>query len=133
MIPELASHAILPRVLGLSNAADLLMSGRMISGKEAAQLGLASSAVPAAEVVATARARAQEYALAAPVSVAIAKRLVWDNLRPDIDATTRAENPLFTWVGQQPDAREGIESFLQRRPPAWKLSPSHDFPAWPET
>jgi enoyl-CoA hydratase/carnithine racemase len=131
MIPELGSHAILPRVLGLSNAADLLLSGRMISGREAAQLGLASAAVPAGEVLATARAHAREYAAAAPVSVAIAKRLVWDNLRPDIEATTRRENPLFTWVGQQADAREGIESFLQRRPPAWKLSPARDLPSWP--
>jgi enoyl-CoA hydratase/carnithine racemase len=133
MIPELASHAILPRVLGLSNAADLLLSGRMISGREAAELGLASVAVPAAEVLATARAHAREYAAAAPVSVAIAKRLVWDNLRPDIEATTRRENPLFTWLGQQADAREGIESFLQRRPPAWKLSPARDLPPWPTT
>jgi enoyl-CoA hydratase/carnithine racemase len=132
MIPELASHAIAPRVLGLSNAADLLLSGRMISGREAADLGLASVAVPAADVVATARARAHEYALAAPVSVAIAKRLVWDNLRPDIEATTGRENPLFAWVGQQADAREGIESFLQRRPPDWKLSPARDLPPWPQ-
>jgi enoyl-CoA hydratase/carnithine racemase len=131
MIPELASHAILPRVLGLSNAADLLLSGRMISGREAAELGLASAAVPAPEVVSTARVCAREYAAAAPVSVAIAKRLVWDNLRPDIEATTRRENPLFAWVGQQADAREGIESFLQRRPPDWKLSTSRDLPRWP--
>ena len=71
------------------------------------------------------------YAAAAPVSVAIAKRLVWENLRADIEATTRRENPLFTWVGQQADAREGIESFLQRRPPAWKLSAARDLPPWP--
>lgn len=131
MIPELGSHAILPRVLGLSNAADLLLSGRMISGREAAELGLASVAVPAGEVVATARAHAREYASAAPVSVAIAKWLVWENLRPDIEATTRRENPLFAWIGRQADAREGIESFLQRRSPDWKLSAARDLPPWP--
>jgi enoyl-CoA hydratase/carnithine racemase len=131
MIPELASHAILPRVLGLSNAADLLLSGRMISGTEAARLGLASAAVPASEVLTTARRWAKEYALAAPVSVAISKRLIWHNLLPEIEATIKRENPLFAWVGKQADAREGIESFLQRRPPAWKLSTEQDLPAWP--
>lgn len=131
MIPELASHAILPRVLGFSNAADLLLSGRMISGTEAAALGLATAALPADEVLAAARARAREFTLAAPVSVAIAKRLMWENLLPDITATTRKENPLFAWVGQQADAREGIESFLQRRDPQWKLSAARDLPEWP--
>ncbi|MEA3218259.1 MAG: hypothetical protein QOJ19_4415 [Acidimicrobiia bacterium] len=131
MIPELASHAILPRVLGLSNAADLLMSGRMITGREAAAMGLASAAVPAAEVLPLATERAREFVSAAPVSVAITKRLIWQNLMADIGATTKRENQLFTWAGQQADAREGIESFLQRRAPDWKLDPQHDFPVWP--
>jgi enoyl-CoA hydratase/carnithine racemase len=51
VIPELASHVIVARVAGLSNAADLLLSGRMIRGHEAAALGLASAALPAAEVL----------------------------------------------------------------------------------
>ena len=51
MIPELASHAIVARVAGLSNAADLLLSGRMIRGREAAALGLATAALPAALAV----------------------------------------------------------------------------------
>src|SRR5947207_8179010 len=52
MMPELASHAILPKVVGLSNAADLLLTGRMISGEEAARIGLASAALPRDEVLA---------------------------------------------------------------------------------
>ena len=131
MIPELASHALLPRVLGLSNAADLLLSGRMISGTEAAAMGLASAALPAAEVLPAAVERAREFTLAAPVSVAIGKRLIWENLLPDMKATTAKEEPLFAWVGQQADAREGIESFLQRRSPEWKLRPATDTPPWP--
>jgi enoyl-CoA hydratase/carnithine racemase len=133
MIPELASHAILPRVLGLSNAADLLMSGRMITGREAAAMGLASAAVPAAEVLPLATERAREFVSAAPVSVAITKRLIWQNLMADIGATTKRENQLFTWAGQQADAREGIESFLapegrcpfRRRAPGGSLRNRH--------
>jgi enoyl-CoA hydratase/carnithine racemase len=132
MLPELASHTILPKVVGFSNAADLLLSGRMISGEEAARLGLASAALPAAEVVDAAIERAEEFALAAPVSVAAAKKIMWDGLRADIVATTAVEVPVFAWFGRQADAREGIASFLEKRPPQWTMSPHTDFPAWPE-
>jgi len=131
MMPELASHAILPKVVGLSNAADLLLSGRMISGQEAADVGLASAALPRDEVLPAAQERAREFLMAAPVSVAIAKRMVWDNLLGDIAATTRKENKLFSWLGSQPDAAEGITSFLERREPKWSMSPATDFPDWP--
>ncbi len=103
----------------------------MISGQEAASLGLASAAVPTAEVLPLALARAREFALAAPVSVAAAKKLLWDNLRADIAATTKAEVPVFAWFGHQVDAREGINSFLEKRPPRWTMSPQSDFPDWP--
>jgi enoyl-CoA hydratase/carnithine racemase len=131
MMPELASHALLPRVVGLSNAADLLLSGRMISGQEAADMGLASAALPRDEVLAAAQERAREVCQAAPVSVAIAKRMIWGNLLGDIASTTRKENRLFAWLGSQPDAAEGITSFLERREPEWKMSPVSDFPDWP--
>ncbi len=131
MMPELASHAILPKVVGLSNAADLLLSGRMISGQEAADIGLASVALPRDEVLPAAQERAREVLKAAPVSVAIAKRMIWDNLLGDIAATSRKENQLFAWLGSQPDAAEGITSFLERRDPEWKMSPVRDFPTWP--
>jgi enoyl-CoA hydratase/carnithine racemase len=69
VIPELASHAILPRVVGFSNAADLLMSGRTIRGREAAEMGLASRALPADQVLPAALEHAREIATnAAPVS-----------------------------------------------------------------
>ena len=131
MLPELASHAILPRVVGLSNAADLLLSGRMFLGAEAASLGLASAAVPADQVLDAALARAREFNAAAPVSVAAAKRLLWQNLRADIDATLAVEEPVFAWFGRQPDAKEGVTSFLEKRPPRWTMSPRSDFPEWP--
>ncbi|MPY93095.1 MAG: hypothetical protein GEV08_08520 [Acidimicrobiia bacterium] len=131
MIPELSSHAVAARVLGLSGAADLLLTGRMITGRQAADLGLASAALPADQVLPAAIERAQEVTLAAPVSVAIAKRLLWEPLLADIEATARKENELFAWVGRQADAKEGISSFLERRPPAWTMSPARDLPAWP--
>lgn len=131
MLPELASHAILPRVVGFSNAAELLMSGRMFTGAEAVALGLASEAVPADQVLDAALRRAAEYRLAAPVSVAAAKRLLWQNLGADIAATLAVEEPVFAWFGRQPDAHEGIVSFLEKRPPRWTMSATTDLPTWP--
>jgi enoyl-CoA hydratase/carnithine racemase len=131
MMPELASHTILPRVVGLSNATDLLITGRMILGEEAAAMGLASAALPRDEVLPAAQERAREALMAAPVSVAISKRMVWESLRDEIAATSRKEGKLFSWLGTQPDAVEGITSFLERRDPKWGMSPVGDFPDWP--
>ena len=108
VIPELASHTIVPRVAGLSRAADLLLTGRIFRGREAAELGLASQALPASEVLPAALAKAREFRLAAPVSVALSKRLLWEGLGVD--------------------AREGVLAFLEKREPAWKLRPSVDLP-----
>jgi enoyl-CoA hydratase/carnithine racemase len=132
IIPELGSHSILPRVIGFSRAADLLLSGRTIRGEEAAELGLASEALPAEAVVPRAREWARDVAVnAAPASVAIAKRLLWEGVTETAPETMAKEKPLLEWVGKQVDAAEGVRSFLERRPPEWKLRPSTDLPEWP--
>ncbi len=129
VIPELASHAIVARVVGFSNAADLLLSGRMIRGSEAAALGLASRALPADQVLPAALERARDIAAhAAPVSVAISKRLLWEGINASVTEMKRREDPLFLWVGNQADAREGVTSFLEKRAPEWKLSVRRDKP-----
>jgi enoyl-CoA hydratase/carnithine racemase len=131
MMPELGSHTLLARVVGFQHAADLLLSGRTISGTEAVDLGLAVAAVPAAEVLPVALERARAFAAAAPVSVAVTKRLLWEPVLAELRATMAREDPLFTWIGRQPDAGEGITSFLERRPPNWTMSPMTDMPSWP--
>jgi enoyl-CoA hydratase/carnithine racemase len=133
IIPELASHSMVPRIIGFSRAADLMLSGRTIRGEEAAQLGLASEALPADEVVPRAREWARDVAVnAAPVSVAIAKRLLWEGVTETPRETIAKEGQLFAWVGSQPDAVEGVRSFLERRSPEWTLSASSDLPEWPD-
>ena len=129
VLPELASHAILPRVIGFSRAADLLLTGRIFSGREAAELGLATRALPAAEVLAAAQAHAREFLLAAPASVALSKRLLWESVGLTAPETMRKEAPLFAWVGTQPDAREGVLHFLEKLPPRWQGSVDKDLPS----
>ncbi len=127
VLPGYAAHAIVARVAGLSNAADLLLSGRTIRGSEAAALGLASAALPAEQVLPAALERARDLATrCAPLPVAISKRLLWETV--DAGATKAREDRLFAWLGNRPDAREGVEAFLEKRAPRWSGRPSSDWP-----
>jgi enoyl-CoA hydratase/carnithine racemase len=128
VLPELWSHLIVSRVAGLSNASDLLLTGRMISGRELARMGLASAALPADQVLAATRERAREVLAAAPVSVALSKRLLWRGLSAGFEELGREEVRLFNWISQQPDAREGVLHFFEKREPEWKLSVARDTP-----
>lgn len=128
MMPELGAHLLVQRVVGFSRAADLLLSGRIISGAEAAGLGLASEALPKDQVLPRAMEIAREYRLAAPVSVAVTKRLLWEGLNAGFADMQKRENKLFAWIGNQADAREGVMSFVEKREPRWSLSVSRDLP-----
>ncbi|MCP5070643.1 MAG: hypothetical protein GY946_29115 [bacterium] len=132
IIPELGSNSILPRVVGFSRAADLMLSGRTFRGEEAAALGVASEALPAEDVLPRAQEWARDVAVnAAPISIAITKRLLWEGVTETPAETIAKEKPLLAWIGKQRDAVEGVRSFLERRPPEWKLSASTDLPDWP--
>lgn len=123
VLPELASHVTVARVAGFSNAADLLLSGRTIRGAEAAAMGLASRALPAGEVLEAAMELARDMARhTAPASVAAAKRLLWEGVTASVPEMMKREGPLFAWFGNQPDAREGVTSFVEKRDPAWSMS-----------
>ena len=122
MLPELAAHLIVQRVAGFSNAADLLMSGRIFSAEEALAMSLVSKVLPQEQLLDAALAMANDYANAAPASVALTKRLLWKGLDSSPEEMMRAEAKPFAWLGNQPDAREGIQSFLEKRAPAWTMS-----------
>ena len=65
----------------------------------------------------------------APVSVAIVKRLLWRQINCDDPLAAKTlEDELFTWIGKQPDAAEGVHSFLEKRAPRWTMRPSRDLP-----
>jgi enoyl-CoA hydratase/carnithine racemase len=119
LIPEQNSLWLLPRLVGLSNALDLLLTGRLFSGTEAKELGIASRAVPADEVLSTALRIADEIATqAAPSAVGLTKQLAYEMLaEPDREAAFHREWELFRWIGRQPDSAEGVASFVEKRPP----------------
>lgn len=128
VMPELASHITIAAVAGLSNAAELLLTGRTILGTEAAAMGLASRALPQQEVLPAAMEMAADIAVnAAPISVAVAKRFLWEGLNCSVDEMMERENPVFAWIGKQADAKEGVVSFIEKRPPNWEMG-AHEVP-----
>jgi enoyl-CoA hydratase/carnithine racemase len=129
ILPELASHVVVARVAGFSAAAELLLTGRTIKGREAAEMGLASRALPQPDVLPAALEMARDIARnTAPAPVAAAKRLLWQGLTTSVEEMMRRETPLFAWMGNQPDAREGVMAFVEKREPRWSMSP-RDLPA----
>lgn len=128
VLPELWSHLIVARVAGLSNAADLLLTARVVRGREFCQMGLASAALPADKVLPAAKELARRVVKSAPVSVAISKRLLWQGLNMSLAELGAKEALMFGWTATQSDSQEGVVSFLEKREPRWKLRVSRDMP-----
>ncbi|MDZ7378645.1 MAG: enoyl-CoA hydratase-related protein [candidate division KSB1 bacterium] len=130
LCPEALSTWLLPRLIGFSRAAELLLSGRMITADEALSYGLVSQVVPDEELLPAAHRLAEDIVKhTAPVAVAVTKRLLWEHLtQNDWQSAERLEQRAFTWCGAQPDAREGVRAFLEKRPPHWRLKPTVDMP-----
>lgn len=119
----IAEHGIawvLPRLVGIENALDLLLSGRIIDGTEAHQLGLVSRVVPHDQLMDTVMDYAKMLATkCSPRAMSIIKRQVWDGLLTELGpATDVAIQEMLASFGTE-DFREGVLSFLEKRPPAF--------------
>ncbi len=130
VIPELASPWFLSRLIGMSKAAELLYTGKIIGAQEALECGLVSRVVPDDQLMDAARELASEIAInASPVSLALTKRMLWQFLgMNDVEKADEINMAYFAWAGSQPDCKEGIGSFLEKRPPEWKMKVSKDMP-----
>lgn len=130
IIPEAHSTWILPRLIGMSKALELLISGRIVDADEARDYGLVSRVVPHDKLMPAVRELALDIAKnTAPVSVAVTRRLLWRQLlQPDPLAGKLLEDELFEWIGKQPDAAEGVNAFLDKREPRWSMSATRDLP-----
>jgi enoyl-CoA hydratase/carnithine racemase len=133
VMPDAYAHFTLPRIAGFAAAADLLLTGRKITGEEALALGIASRVLPADQVLPAAREIARDIALnTAPLSVAVTKRLLWESGGLSPADVERKETALHHHLMGRADAIEGVMAWLERRRPAWKLSVGKDWPDWPE-
>ena len=130
IVPEAASTWFLPRVVGPSQAAEWLLSGRVFGAEEARVGGLVRSVHPPDELLAAARELAHEFTDdTAPVSVAMARRLMWRGLAARTPYSAHiADSRAMHVMGQRADVREGIESFLEKRAPSFPGRVSTDLP-----
>jgi enoyl-CoA hydratase/carnithine racemase len=130
LAPEANSSWLLPRVVGLPTALNLVLTGRLVSGTEAATLGLCHRALPAGEVLAEAmRWAATVIADGSPMALAAAKTLLWDGMSSSRSESMAQEVALFSRCAEGPDASEGVAAFLERRSPRWTQQLSADWPA----
>jgi enoyl-CoA hydratase/carnithine racemase len=130
IVAEAGSTWLVPRLIGASLALEVMLTGRLISGAEAAEIGLMSRALPADEVLPAALDIARDIAAnTSAMSVAATKALIYRGLaEPDRLVHQRLEHEVFRWSGRQADAAEGVLAFLEKRPPQWRLSKSRDYP-----
>jgi enoyl-CoA hydratase/carnithine racemase len=118
--PGMATTYILPRLLGLPRATELLLTGRIISGTEAAEFGLANYAVEAEQVVEKARELAREIAGCAPLPVRWTKRSIYRGVDWDPRRAAEWEAHAQSRTLETEDAREGIRALLERRDPVFR-------------
>jgi 2-(1,2-epoxy-1,2-dihydrophenyl)acetyl-CoA isomerase len=111
---------LLPRHLGLHKAKELVFFGDDLSAADAERLGLVNKVVPAAELRATAEAWARRLADGPTFAIGLSKRLLNRSLQADIDTLFVEEAFTQALVANSDDMREGIRSFMEKRPPAFR-------------
>jgi len=118
LVPEACSSWFLPRVVGISRAAEWVYTGRVFGAEEAFDAGLVRSIHPPDELIPAARALAREIAdNTAPVSVALSRLMLWRMLGASHPMYAhRVDSRGILARGASADVREGIASFLEKRP-----------------
>jgi enoyl-CoA hydratase/carnithine racemase len=121
LIAEHGSSWLLPRLVGVGRALDLLWTGDKISAREALRLGLVDRVVPASDLLEEARRYVARLAqTSAPRAIAESKRLVYRHLGMGYEAALREAEASQNRFVVEEDAREGARSFIERRPPRFR-------------
>jgi len=115
-----AGTYLLPRIVGLSKACELVFSGDIIDAQEMLRIGLVSKVVPDAELMPTAREMAKKLTRGAPLAVQMAKQLMYAGLAHTMEAHQEVARYCFQLSCKTEDVQEGIVSFFEKREPRWK-------------
>ena len=130
VVPEACSSWFLPRIVGISQALEWTFSGRVFPADEALRGGLIRSIHTPDDLLDTARQIAREIAdNTSAVSIALIRQMMWRLPVADHPMEAHKIDSLGMYYrGQSPDAREGVTSFLEKRPPKFPGKPSTDLP-----
>lgn len=130
LVPEACSSWFLPRVVGISTALEWTLSGRVFEASEAREKGLVRSVHEAEDLIPAARQLAHEFSSqTSSVSVAMIRQMMWKMLGADhpIEAHNVDSRGIF-YTGRSADAREGVQSFLEKREAVFPGKVSADMP-----
>ena len=132
VVMEAASSWFLPRLVGMQRAMEWVATGRVFPAEEALEGGLVRSLHAPDELLPAARALGREIAdNASPMSVALCRQMMWKMLGEDHPmAAHRIDSLGMAYTGASADAREGVASFLEKRPPAFSSTPGRAMPAF---
>jgi len=127
---ECCGSWFLPRIVGVSKAAEWAYSGKVFSAQEALSSGLVSEVLAPEDLMPRAREIAREIAQnTSGISVALNRQLLWKMLGADHPREAhKLESKLLFWIGTRDDAKEGVNSFLEKRAPDFTMRPSVDMP-----
>lgn len=115
---ELGASWLLPRIVGLANALDLAITGKLIDAHEAHRIGLVTKVVAHSELLPAARALALEIATqCSPLGVGHAKRMVYEHLFTDLSTACINEDETAILMTRSEDFKEGIAAFTEKRAP----------------
>jgi enoyl-CoA hydratase/carnithine racemase len=121
LIAEWGVSWLLPRVVGTAHALDLLYSARRVDADEAARIGLVNRVVPHDELLAVTRAYVADLAAnCSPASMAVMKRQVWQHWESELGPAEKEAIRLMLESFSRPDFKEGVVSFLEKRPPRFR-------------
>lgn len=127
---DFAMEYLLPRLIGFERAFELIVRAQKLTGAEAAEWGLASRVVPAAQVLDAALDIARDMAVnCSPLVMGMHKRLLWRGLDMQRDALVDWETRALHDTLGRPDAMEGGMAWFEKRPPNWSSSVPRDWPA----
>jgi enoyl-CoA hydratase/carnithine racemase len=121
IVPDTAAGTyLLPRLIGIANACELIFSGKIIDAKEMLRLGLVSRVVPDEDLMSTAMELAVSFKAGAPISIQFCKQLIYRGLERSVEAHQIASRSCLETCFKTEDFKEGITSFFEKRPAQWK-------------
>lgn len=130
IVPEACSSWFLPRVVGINQAMEWVATGRVFDAQEALRGGLIKEVLKPDDLLPRARELAREIVEnTSAVSVAMARQMMWQMLGASHPMEAhRLDSKGMNFMGARPDSREGVESFLEKRPAEFGMSVAQDFP-----